>query len=28
VLAPAYIATPAQIAQMVDTLAASIKRHA
>jgi adenosylmethionine-8-amino-7-oxononanoate aminotransferase len=28
VLAPAYIATPSQIAQMVDTLAASIKRHA
>ena len=28
VLAPAYIATSSQIAQMVDTLAASIKRHA
>lgn len=28
VLAPAYVATPSQIAQMVDTLAASIQRHA
>ena len=28
VLAPAFVVTPAQIAQMVDTLAASIKRHA
>jgi beta-alanine--pyruvate transaminase len=28
VLAPAYVVTPAQIAQMVDTLAAAIKRQA
>jgi beta-alanine--pyruvate transaminase len=28
VLAPAYVVNEAQIAQMVDTLAASIKRHA
>ena len=28
VLAPAFVVTPAQIAQMVDTLAASIRRHA
>lgn len=28
VLAPAYVVSPAQIAQMVDTLAAAIKRHA
>jgi beta-alanine--pyruvate transaminase len=28
VLAPAFVVTPAQIAQMVETLAASIQRHA
>jgi adenosylmethionine-8-amino-7-oxononanoate aminotransferase len=28
VLAPAFLVTPAQIAQMVETLAASIQRHA